>query len=229
MKFKNLEFFGLFLLVAAIAGFWPTYFSKLFDGRADFRYYFHLHSVTSSLWVGLLILQPLLIRLKLRSWHGLVGKSSYVLAPMVLVSAMLLNHYRFHQVEKNASASLLASGGLLIIFLLGFGLAIVKRRDPNIHARGMIVTGMALIWPATGRFVGNVLNMSGELGFLLGVAPLYLLLITFIYLERDSSRARWVFPSAMALFLINNALIKMQYFPKFWESFALWYYSLPLT
>lgn len=229
MKFKNLEFFGLFLLVASIAGFWPTYISKLFDGTADFRYYFHLHSVTALLWVGLLILQPLLIRLKLHKWHVLVGKSSYVLVPLVLVSAMLLNHYRFHQVEKNASASLLGSGGLLFIFLLGYGLAIVKRRDPKIHARGMIVTGMTLIWPATGRFVDNVLNINGELGFLLGVAPLYILLITFIYLEKDSSRARWIFPSAMALFLINNALIKIQYFPKFWESFANWFYSLPLT
>jgi len=194
MEVKNLEYFGLFLLVASIAGFWPTYFSKLFDGTGDFRYYFHLHSVTSLIWVGLLILQPILIRLNLRKWHALVGKASYVLVPLVLVSAMLLNHYRFHQVEKNASASLLATGGLLLIFLLGYGLAIIRRRDPKIHARGMIVSGMTLIWPATGRFVDNVLNIKGELGFLLGVAPLYILLITLIYLERDSSRARWGIP-----------------------------------
>ena len=229
MKFKNLEYFGLFLLVAAMAGFWPTYFSKFLDGTADFHYYFHFHSITALLWVGLLIIQPLLIRLKLRQWHRLVGKVSYALVPLVLVSAMLLNHYQFHQVEKNPPEALLATGGLVFIFLLGYGLAIIKRKDPQIHARGMIVAGMTLIWPATGRFVSLVLDIKGELGWVLGIAPLYILLLMFIYLERNTTKGRWVFPGAMALFLIDHAILKIQYYPQFWESFARWYYSLPLT
>jgi hypothetical protein len=49
---------GLFAL--ALLGFWPTYFSKFFDGTANYNSYFHFHFAMASLWIALLIVQPIL-------------------------------------------------------------------------------------------------------------------------------------------------------------------------
>ena len=53
-------FFGLVFLV--LLGFWPSYFTKFFNGTADFSFYFHFHAGVLILWMSLLIL--LIFRIK---------------------------------------------------------------------------------------------------------------------------------------------------------------------
>ena len=40
MKFQNTGYYYLAFLVLAFVGFWPSCFSKFFDGTADFNQYF---------------------------------------------------------------------------------------------------------------------------------------------------------------------------------------------
>jgi uncharacterized membrane protein YozB (DUF420 family) len=85
-RFEVSGYYFIALAALALLGFWPTYFSKFFDGTADFKFYFHFHATVITLWVASLITQPILIRRKQLKWHRLIGKFSYILIPLIIVS-----------------------------------------------------------------------------------------------------------------------------------------------
>ena len=89
--FHNSGFYFIILLFLAVIGFWQSYFSKLFD---DIDSYIHFHAITMLLWVGMLITQSFLIRFKKRSLHRFIGKLSYGLLPVLIISLILLAHSR---------------------------------------------------------------------------------------------------------------------------------------
>ena len=81
-------FAGLFLL--ALVAYWPTYFSRVLS--AD--HYTHFHASLAAVWILMLAAQPMLIRSKRLAWHRLLGGFSYALAPLIVVSIVLLAHSR---------------------------------------------------------------------------------------------------------------------------------------
>ena len=64
-------YFAAFFLVALIA-FWPTYLSQAFGSSTS---YTHLHAVSASLWMLMLIAQPLAIRTKRLVLHRVLGRA----------------------------------------------------------------------------------------------------------------------------------------------------------
>ncbi len=90
---KNGPYFAGFLLLALVA-FWPTYLSVA-PGTSSA--YTHLHAVTATMWMVLLIVQPLAIRAKRLALHRTVGQVSYVVAAGVLGTILLLAHSRLQQ------------------------------------------------------------------------------------------------------------------------------------
>lgn len=227
--FKNLEYFGLGLLVLAVIGFWHSYFSKIIAGSADFSHYFHFHAVTALLWVVCLIAQPLLIRFNRRDWHRFVGRLSYGLVPLLFISVILLAHHQNRPNAENAALRLWTPFKDLFIFSFGYGVAIWFRKSTPIHARGMIVTGMSLIEPAMVRTMANVVGIERPTAYYLGILPDYIILITLIILERKAVTGRLVFPCALGLFLFVHAVKLFGVMLPGWGAFAHWFMSLPLT
>jgi len=81
---KSGPYFAAFLVLALIA-FWPSYLAQV--GAASF--YTHLHAATATVWMMLLIAQPMAIRAKRLPLHRALGKVSYVVAAGVLLSIIL--------------------------------------------------------------------------------------------------------------------------------------------
>lgn len=228
-EFRNLEYYAAGLLVVALLGFWRTYFSKFFDGSASFSQYFHFHAVTALLWVLCLIAQPLLIRLKRRDWHRMIGRFSYGLVPLIFISVMLLAHHRNSPNAENVAQRLWIPFKDLLVFSFGYGVAIVFRKSMPIHARGMIVAGMSLIEPAMVRVFYHMVGIGKPLGYYLGITPVYIILTTLIVLERKAVKGRWVFPCALGLFLFVHVVKISGVVLPGWGAFAHWFMSLPLT
>ena len=229
MKVRFVDRYFIGFLVLIFIGFWPSYFSKFFDGSADFTHYFHFHAVAALLWVVLLILQPILIRLRKNRIHAIVGKLSYVLVPLLFISVILLAHHRIDPNAKNIGFEVWIPFKDLFIFTFGYLVAIIFRKSMPIHARGMIVAGMALFEPTLVRVAFNVLEASYPMGYYLGIAPGYTALLILIFLERKEKVGRWVFPIAIALFFLVHFIVISQIEIPFWNSFAKWFVSLPLT
>ncbi len=229
MKFKNTGYYFAGFIFLILLGFWPSYFSRFFNGTADFNLYFHFHSITAVSWVILLVLQPLLIKYKKFQIHKMTGKISYVLVPFLFISIILLAHHRTNPETENLAWQLWIPFKDIFIFSYGYGVAIAFRKFPNIHARGMIVAGMALIEPVMVRLFVNVFEIPPPIGYLLGISADYIVLLILIYLERKEASGRWVFPSAFILFaFVHTVRIFNIIFP-FWDDFSHWFITLPLT
>jgi hypothetical protein len=223
-------FFGLVFLV--LLGFWPSYFAKFFNGTANFSFYFHFHATVLILWMSGLIIQPILIRKKIINTHRIIGKISYFIIPLIFISILLLTHSRLPHngiITDQDLGSAFNSFKDLIVLGLAFFIAIKFKKDYQLHARGMIVTGLAFIEPAFIRFAFRVISNT-TFAYLTTIFTLYAVFLFLIYKERNQKSARWVFPLILILYLIAHSLVLTDciYLPM-WRNFVNWFASLPFT
>ncbi|MFK5894223.1 MAG: hypothetical protein QM504_13460 [Pseudomonadota bacterium] len=227
--FRNSGFYFLLLLLLAIVGFWQSYFSILLD---DIDSYIHFHAVTMLLWIGMLITQAFLIRYNKRSLHKVVGRLSYFLVPVLIISLVLLSHSQIIIQEYGISYArlyiLFLQLSLLTVFVTAYALAIINRRSPAHHARYMICTALTMIDPVVARIPLNLPALPFDYQVLtFGLTDI--ILIVLIILERNQKRGREVFPVILAMFVFFQWLNLTWTHSEVWDSFALWFANLPLT
>jgi len=147
-------FFFLILLVLTW-GFYRTYlvFFPSFDG---FKPVQHFHGAMMITWMALLIVQPLLIGIGRISLHRLIGRITFVIAPIVVVSMFLITKFGYYKpgpplthTEKIGGLSLQAFD--IVQFVTFYCLAIINRRNTYNHMRFMIGTAIMMIGPGLGR------------------------------------------------------------------------------
>ena len=219
------------LLLLAVVAYWPTYFSRVLS--AD--HYTHFHASLAALWIIMLAAQPTLIRMKRLALHRLLGAFSYVLAPLIVVSIMLLGHSRIKGLSGEAYAIqtyiLYLQVSLTVLFGLSYALAIYKRRTAALHARFMVCTAFTLIDPVVIRlmfWMGSRTPTWNYQWVTFGLTDL--VIVALIVLERRSRAGRRVFPVMLAVFVLAQipALFGLTN-TALWQAFASWFAALPLT
>ena len=225
------------ICIIVVLGFWPSYFVRFFNGTSNFTFYLHFHAAMMVLWISMLIIQPILVRKKNLQAHRFVGKSSYILFPMMCISTILVIHQGASIDEAALGNRLLFLSKNLFIFILGYAIAIKYRHNIDVHARGMIVTGIALIEPALTRLMLNTfasfeLFVTSPDFFWYGSIPTILIIFSFLtglmIIERRQARGRWVFPLTLVLYSILYGLWISQTHLGLWESFSKWFVSFAI-
>jgi hypothetical protein len=220
------------LLALALAAFWPSYLSKIFDTSNP---YIHLHAVTASMWVLMLIVQPLAIGARRFTMHRILGRASHVLAPLLVVIVVLLAHSRINEPDGRPYALqtyiLYLQLSLALLFGVSYALAIRARRMVALHARFMVCTGLTMIDPVFARilfFWWDSTPTWNYQWFTFGLTDL--VLVALIWLERKRTTGRAVFPAMLAFFVLLQApaLLGLTQSAA-WQAFARWFAALPLT
>jgi len=227
--FHKSGYYFIGLLSLAIIGFWESYFSKLLG---DINSYVHFHAVTMLLWIFMLIMQAFLIRYKKYSLHKFIGKFSYGLVPVLVISLILLAHSQITIHDFGITYSrlyiLFLQFSLLAIFIIAYVLAMIYRKSPNHHARYMICTSLTLIDPAVARIPLNLPPLPFDYQVLtFGLTDL--ILLTLIFMERNRKIGREVFPIMLALFLVFQVINLTLTDNTIWDNFSIWFAKLPLT
>lgn len=219
------------LLLLALIAYWPTYFSRLLS--AD--HYTHFHASLAALWILTLAAQPTLIRMKRLALHRLLGALSYVLAPLIVVSIVLLAHSRIKGLSGEAYAIqtyiLYLQVSLTVLFGLSYALAIYKRHVVALHARFMVCTAFTLIDPVVIRLMFWMGSRTPTWNYQWVTFSLTdLVIVTLIFLERRGKSGRKVFPIMLVVFVLAQAvaLFGLTNTP-LWQAFARWFAALPLT
>jgi hypothetical protein len=217
--------------VRVVVAYWPTYFSRVLS--AD--HYTHLHASLAALWILMLAAQPTLVRMKRLALHRLLGAFSYVLAPLIVVSILLLAHSRIKGLGGEAYAIqtyiLYLQVSLTALFGLSYALAIYQRRAVALHARFMLCTAFTLIDPVVIRLMfwaGSRTPTWNYQWVTFGLTDLVILAL--IFLERRAKSGRRVFPAMLAVFVLAQlpALFGLTNTGP-WQAFARWFAALPLT
>lgn len=218
-------FFGLFGL--AIAAFWPGYIARLPGGGID--RHTHVHAAVMTTWFALLIAQPFLIKSGRLALHRTLGKLSLILAPFIIVSGVVMAH----MAVVRGAADLPAAAPLLYLalamtawFAASYGLAMLYRKDPPVHARLMICTNLALVDPIVGRVLPFYLPPLFDnpiyyqtISFALSAAGLGLLMLA----ERGQRRGRAVFPVMLGVTVVVYGLWFTLAQSSSWLGVARWF------
>ena len=223
------------LLFLALIAFWPGYLGL---PKAQFNWWFHLHATTGSLWMLMLIAQPLLIHSGRRELHRRIGRTSYVLMPVIVISFVGLAHAVMQGKtgsEFGEQAYLFYVRVVLVaIFVASYVMAMIKRHHPAIHARYMVCTGLALVDPVVSRLAYRALGRNQEFNYQLFTFGLVcLILMALIWMERSARSGRRVFPTMLAAFFVGGLPLALNFYTwgwpwELWKSFAASFAALPL-
>jgi hypothetical protein len=231
--FRNSGYFFVGVLGLALLAFWPQYLSRLAGGGISG--YVHFHAVVMALWLGLLIVQPFLLRAGRRRLHRALGALSYGLAPAIVVAGILMAHAVLVRDGEDdfagAGATLYLPLSMIALFAVTYKLAIAYRKAPALHARFMICTCLGLVDPITGRVLAFYFAPLDH--------PLYYQVVSFvltagalsvlIFAERRQRRGRGVFPAMLGATALVYGLWFTLAQSTAWLGVARWFRGLPLT
>ncbi len=137
-----------------VVAFWPLYFSRPF---VAIDLYTHFHALTGSLWFALLIAQPLSIHNHRLVLHRVLGRCSYLLAPLFVLAGVLLSHHRLASMSDETFATEGYSHYLpfyaSVVFAMAYAFGLRYRRVPEAHGRFMLLTAIPLVDPVIGRLL----------------------------------------------------------------------------
>lgn len=224
--FRNSGPWGVALLAAALLAFWPSYLSRPF---APVDAYTHVHAVAMTAWCVLLIVQPTLIRFGARPLHRALGKVSFVVAPAVVVVALLLVHVRMRSMRRpdfdTAAFAFYLPLAFIALFAACYALAIRYRRRPALHAAFMLATGLTFIDPVLSRIIAFYGPDIGAAWYpVITFTTIDLLLAVIVVRARGP---------ALPLLLGGFGAVELGWYlvaqSDAWLSLAIWYRDLPLT
>jgi hypothetical protein len=208
--YSNAYLWMIAVLVITIIGFFPGYFSRL--GETDISH--HIHGVTATLWLILVIVQPALYRfnnLKLHralGWFSIVLASSVVMGGFLMMKVMMQNKGRYG-VEDIEYYVAIFDAAMLLPFILFFILGFIFRKNIQLHARYMVCTAIFPLVAPTSRLLIQVGITSWE-GFMTG--SLIINEVIFIALIiNDKIKGKFRLPYLLAL-LITIAIHVSSYF-----------------
>lgn len=226
LDYTNSSLFFIGLLITSIIAFWPTYYAVFFSSE----FYIHLHAFFAVLWFGMLIVQPYLIRSRQLDLHRLVGKFSYFVAPLVVISIVLLAHNRLTLAPESfypfQTFILYLQISLALVFAITYALAIYYRKTKPIHARFMVATSFTFIDPIFARLIIIFAPNAAPIGQWITFGTVNLILIVLSIMDRKNRKAKWVYPTLFLIYLIIEIPIFFDLTGlNWWQAFAEWFGS----
>ncbi|HKI47178.1 MAG TPA: hypothetical protein VKA08_17740 [Balneolales bacterium] len=218
---------SLFLLIAF--GFLPLRFVpaakvSLIEG---------IHGIFAMAWICLVVTQTWLIGHDNVRWHRRLGKSSFVLAPMLVITAFatlwtILAYGSAHGFPLKHGGPGLAlaylDSGLLIYFILFYVLAIVYRHDFRRHQRFMVCTAIVAIPPSLGRVLFR--HVSSNMSFVMNsiYTGIFIEVILVLLMLNDWRKQKIYFAYwfSFVFFLIQIATIQLFTTWRPWLEFWRW-------
>ena len=212
----------VFLIVQI--GFHATYI-QYFPAFKEFTWLHHIHGALMASWVILLVLQPVLIHTRKFAAHRFVGKLSYVIAPLMVISILVIARVSYHKwVGEYGSTEVFSWQSVtwmqFFMFVLFYSLAIFYKKDTFRHMRFMIGTAIIMVGPSLSRILNEYLDSSPEVDFEL--IPLYVktglaaaLLASDVIKKKD-----WMPYSIVLLAFLVADLVYYARYSEAWQSFG---------
>ncbi|MDX1373719.1 MAG: hypothetical protein R3321_14695 [Nitrososphaeraceae archaeon] len=237
-QYKNLGYWFTLLIIFVIAGFYTSYFSRFFEPTENI---IHTHFVLMALWIVMLIAQPFLIKFKMLSWHRLLGKASYVLVPLVLITSWFVTRNEYYKkieylqnnaidgIQKLSPSEIIKAASVnpvafiaLIWFITFYSLAIIYRKQSNKHARYMLATALILLSPTIDRFVAinlGIETIAGIASFIISFLIIDLTIAYLLFVDFKNKREIKTLTSCLLIFVIGQ--VSLYILPNFdwWASF----------
>lgn len=203
-------YFFLALLLCIPIAFYKTYFSIFprFSAGVQNSFIIHFHATVSFLWLALLIVQPLLIRYRKVRIHRFIGRLTYVLAPLLVLSfiGLMVIFYRERGMSAQPFVEVLQHFYFQIVHTVIFStfyvLAVVNRKNTGRHAGYMIATGLIFINPTLRRVFNNGFHLSFTVAETIALLVTDLAVISLLLFARRRNLNYKLYYIVLATFLV---------------------------
>jgi uncharacterized membrane protein YozB (DUF420 family) len=183
-NYKYLPYFFLLLIPITVAAFYPTYLIQFPHFSEKNNVFTHLHSIVSALWLTMLIAQPFLIRNKKYEFHRKVGRLSYFVFPLLVLTFIPQTMKAAH----NDFVTIFFPVADTMVMICLYALAIYHRKDSAKHMRYMIGMTLVFLFPTFGRINPIWLGIGGTISQDINYGIIYLILLTLVFLDKSSQR-----------------------------------------
>ena len=226
--YRNTAIFIILIMLGVQWGFYQTYTSQ-FPNFKNSTPTIHVHGIFLMMWMVLLIVQPLLINTGRTQVHRTIGKISWVLGPLIIVSMFLVGRGSYNRSigifpEQEMLATMVLDIRGYISFAIFWALAMYFRKNSASHMRYMIATGMLAIGPGVGR---GLISLGVEFPTALTITDVLDLAIVGFLLGFDIYRKKNYKPFLVVfiVFLIGAILWQIKDIAA-WQSFARSYAAM---
>lgn len=225
--------YGLLFALALVA-FWPGYLAA---PKAEMNAWTHLHAITATLWMFMLIAQPLAIHAGHRELHRRIGRSSLLVMPVLLISLIGLAHASMQDMSGPAlgvqAYFFYVRVVLFTTLVLAYVMAMLNRHNMAVHARYMVCTGLSLIDPVVHRLAHRVLREPDFNYQLLTFGLVGAILVSLIVLERHARSGRQVFPIMLGVYALLAIPLVFDFYKwgavwQVWKSLTAGFAGLPI-
>jgi hypothetical protein len=202
-SYQKLGYFLILLIPLTLVAFYKTYIGQFPNFEDKIDAFIHIHAFISVVWLFILIVQPFLIYKKKFLLHRKIGKLSYVVFPLLLLSFIpqIIKTARYGNINNLFFP--LADSGLLITF---YALAIYYRKESAKHMRYMIALSLVLLGPTVGRIGPIWLGWSEVLTQSVQYGIIYVVLISLLFYDLTENKRYFPYPIAMGCFMIHLAI-----------------------
>jgi hypothetical protein len=221
---KHYRYAHLYLtlgLIVVFLGFSKTYFGHL----GSFGLPHHLHGISASLWMLMLIVQPYLFQKNHLKTHRLLGWFSVILVPTIVICGIIMMRLMI-QGQANYPPNLVYTLAFIdACTLLGFALlyvlALVYRKNLQLHSRFMVATIFGPLIPALTRMYLFTFEIATSFNQALVWSYISIELVIFliIWFERNQKFIFKTYVPFLAFILLQHGLM---YYANDWP----WWHSM---
>jgi hypothetical protein len=211
----------VFLFILLQVAFHPTYL-QYFPEFTGFKVTHHIHGALMVSWVMMLVIQPYLIYKGKYKTHRLIGKISYFIAPLMVISMFLVTRLNYlnsvGKVPFKDVAYIQALNFITpLIFSLFYSLAIRNKKAVFKHKRYMIGTAFIMLTAVLNRLLLEIFGNIEPYEFFI---PLYLgVIVTALLLANDILKKRNPVPyTIITVVLFSNIIIFYARETNVWQS-----------
>lgn len=196
-------------LVVVLIGFSKTYFNNL----SKFSFSYHLHGISATLWMILLIIQPYLFQKSKLKIHRLLGLTSLVLVPLIIIGGIIMMRIMIQGQENYPPNIVYTLAFIDVCTLIGFAilyiLALYFRKNLMLHSRFMVSTIFGPLVPALTRLFLIVLGIASNFTDALTYAYLTveLVLLIIIWKERKAKEIKLTYVPFLIFIIVQHLLI----------------------
>jgi hypothetical protein len=209
-------------------GFYNVYTSE-FPNFKNSTPVIHFHGIFLMMWMVLLIIQPLLINAGKTKLHRTIGKVSWVLGPLIIISMFLVGRGSYGRSlgilsEQERLGEMVLDIRGYISFAIFWALAMYFRKNSASHMRYMIATGLLAIGPGVGR---GLISVGVDFPIALTITDTVVLAIVGFLLGFDIYKKKNYKPFLIVfiVFLIGAILWQIKDTAA-WQSFAKSYAAM---
>ncbi|MFZ9395199.1 MAG: hypothetical protein ACO25F_03945 [Erythrobacter sp.] len=168
MPYRHAHYFVGFVLLVILAGFWASYWTAI--GNVPLA--FHVHAMSSSAWLLLLVVQSIAIQRRGNAFHKLMGRASFALFPFMILGFIMIIDVSAQRYASAEGAFILYNGpsfgiGMAIAiaaYLTLFYQALKHRRNVKLHAGYMLATPLILFESPFSRVMDSFLPWMNFIG-----------------------------------------------------------------